>query len=70
MDKLKKHIRGRGVHIFKRLLNFQRTYPEEAFIKAISQADQYGLYDIHRLENLILKFVTDEFFQLENKYDI
>jgi transposase len=64
IDELKKHVRGRGVHVLQRLLNLQRTYPEEAFLKAITQAKQYGLYDIRRLETIILQFVSDEFFKL------
>ncbi len=36
----------------------------EPFLKAVVQAKHYGLYDINRLETIILQFVTNEFFQL------
>jgi len=65
VDGLKKHVRGRGDAKLQRLLNLMRLYPRDAFLKAISQAKQYGLYDLNRLENIILQFVTNEFFQLE-----
>jgi Homeodomain-like domain len=64
IDELKKRVRGRGIQAIQRLLNLMRLYPKEAFLKAVAQAKQYGLYDINRLENIILQFVTDEFFQL------
>ncbi len=43
---------------------FQRTYPSEPFLAALSQALTYGLYDLTRLESLILKQVRGAFFQL------
>ncbi len=64
IDELKKRVRGRGIQAMQRLLNLMRLYPKEAFLKAVAQAKQYGLYDINRLETIILQFVTNEFFQL------
>jgi hypothetical protein len=64
LDEFKKHVRGRGDSKLQRLLTLMRLYPKEAFLQAISQAKQYGLYDLNRLENIILQFVTNEFFQL------
>lgn len=64
VDELKKHVRGRGIQAMQRLLNLMRLYPKEAFLKAIMQAKHYGLYDINRLETIILQFVTSEFFNL------
>ncbi len=64
LDELKKKVRGRGVRQHQRLLDMMRTYPKEALIKAIEQAHQYGLYDLNRLEELILKYIGGEFFDL------
>ncbi len=64
IDELKKRVRGRGIQAMQRLLNLMRLYPKEAFLKAIEQSRHYGLYDINRLETIILQFVTNEFFQL------
>lgn len=64
IDELKKRVRGRGIQAMQRLLNLMRLYPKEAFLKAVVQAKHYGLYDINRLETIILQFVTNEFFQL------
>jgi transposase len=64
MKALKSSVRGRGGWEFKQLLYLKRLYPEQAFIAAIQQAYRYRLYDLKRLENLILKYIAGEFFNL------
>jgi transposase len=59
---LVQHAPGRGATRLKRLLHLKRTYPAEAFLGAIEQALTYGLFDITRLEALILKRVRGDFF--------
>ena len=61
---LKKRSRGRAVRKMQRLLCIKRTYPRQAFEKAINQASHYGLYDLNRLERLILSFVAGDFFNI------
>jgi len=61
---LKKRSHGRGVINLRRLLYLKRTYPCESFMKAIEQAFKYGLYDLARLENIILKYIAGDFFDL------
>ncbi|OGT48078.1 MAG: hypothetical protein A3F17_06230 [Gammaproteobacteria bacterium RIFCSPHIGHO2_12_FULL_41_15] len=60
----KKRIRGRGIRPMALLLHLKRTYPNDAFIAAITRAHTYGLYDLTRLEELILKYVAGDFFNL------
>lgn len=62
---LKKRSRGRAVIKLRRLLDLQRAYPQEAFILAVSKAAKYGLYDLSRLEKIILDNIGGgEFFDL------
>ena len=61
---LKSHVHGRGVWLFKRLLYLKQLYPAEAFMMAIEKAKQYGLYNMPRLEKLIIRCVAGEFFNL------
>jgi len=61
---LKKHSNGRGVRQMQRILNFKRTYPEDAFMKAVKEAWHYGLYDLTRLEKIILSYVAGDFFNI------
>ena len=62
---IKKSSYGSGRRKLQKLLSLQRTYPADAFKKAIETALQYGLYDLLRLENLILSFVAGDFFNLK-----
>jgi transposase len=61
---LKQHAPGRGLRRLRRLLELKRSYPPEAFYAAVAHALHYGLYDLGRLEQLILERVAGEFFQL------
>ncbi len=62
---LKKHVRGSGHRQLNRLLNLKRMYPKEAFFSALKKAEHYGLYDLNRLEGLIIKSVAGDYFNLE-----
>jgi hypothetical protein len=65
VQQLKRRSSGRGVRQMRRLLDLKRTYPPEAFEKAIVQALQYGLYDLPRLEQMILSHVQGDFFTIQ-----
>jgi len=64
MMHLKKRCHGRGVVKFRKLLELKRTYPEDAFMTAIRKAFKYGLYDLARLEKLIISFIAGNYFNL------
>ena len=49
----------------RRQIEMRRTYPPGPFIAAIEQALRYGLFDLTRLEDLILKQVGGDFFALK-----
>ena len=67
VDELKKRSSGRGVIKMRRLLDLRRTYPPQAVNKAVEQALQYGLYDLTRLEQMILSYVAGDFFTSEDQ---
>jgi len=48
----------------QRLLAIKGDYPAQALDPAIARALQYGVYDLSRLEKLILRFVAGDFFKL------
>jgi len=58
------HLNGRGTRALNRLLQIQRTYPAQPFMAALEQALKYGLFDLTRLENLVLRHVAGDFFAL------
>ena len=67
VDGLKKRVRGSGHRPLNRLLNLKRTYPADAFIRALKKACQYGMYDLNRLEELIIKSVAGNYFNLKEE---
>ena len=48
----------------RRLIEMRRTYPPGPFIAAIEQALRYGLFDLTRLEDLVLRQLAGDFFAL------
>jgi hypothetical protein len=66
---LVKRAHGRGVRQLRRLIEMKRTYPSEPFLAALTQALQFGLFDLGRLETLILKKIAGDFFNLDTKED-
>ena len=59
------HLNGRGTRALNRLLQLKRTYPMQPFMAALAQALKYGLFDLTRLENLVLRHVAGDFFALD-----
>ena len=62
---LKQRAHGRGVRALRRLLEMKRTYPAGPFLAAIELALHFGLFDLARLETLILRQVAGDFFDLD-----
>jgi hypothetical protein len=58
----------RATLALRRLLALRRDYPEEPFLKAIETATTYGLFDMQRLERLILKTIGSEYFVLAGQW--
>ena len=51
----------------RQLLRLLKEYPRESFLAAIREASQYGLYDLDRLERMILRRVARDYFLLLDK---
>jgi transposase len=61
---LKKRASGRGTIALRRLLKLLRDYPRSPFLSALRQAEHYGLFDLDRLERMVLKEIAHEYFVL------
>ena len=59
-------VKGRKVVALalRHLLRLLREYPREPFLAAVGEAAQYGLYDLDRLERMILRRVARDYFLL------
>ena len=51
----------------RQLLRLVREYPREPLLGAVGEAAQYGLYDLDRLERMILRRVERDYFLLTRK---
>jgi hypothetical protein len=64
VEALKKHYSGRATLPLRRLLHLVEDYPRAPLLEAIATATQYGLFDLERVENLILRTLAREYFLL------
>jgi transposase len=64
VEALGKRGRGPAPLLFRRLLAMVRDYPREPLVAAIGEAAQYGLYDLERVERMVLKRIGEDFFYL------
>ena len=63
---LKQHSRKLVVLALRQLLRMVREYPREPLLAAVAEAARYGLYDLDRVERMILRQVTRDYFLLNN----
>jgi transposase len=61
---LRQHYPGRSTLPLRRLLRLVEEYPRQPLLQAIQAAAQYGLYDLERVETIILRQLARDCFQL------
>jgi len=61
---LKQHSRKVVTLALRQLLRLVREYPREPLLGALREAARYGLYDLDRVERMILRRVAREYFLL------
>jgi transposase len=66
---LKQRSRKVVTLVLRQLLRLVREYPREPLLGAVRDAGRYGLYDLDRLERMILRRVTREYFLLDGGSD-
>ena len=66
---LKQRAHGRGAKMLQRLLRLVREYPREALLPVVRTAEQYGLYDLDRLERMVLRQIARDYFILPEDPD-
>ena len=54
--------RGYGALALRRLARMLRDYPTDALVAAVETAAQFGLFDLERVERMVLKNVGKDFF--------
>lgn len=61
-----KRYRSQSTRRLQRLLAIKHDYPRPAFDRAIARALHFGVYDLDRLEKIILTCVAGDFFDLDD----
>jgi len=61
---LKQRSRKLVVLALRQLLRLVREYPREPLLAAVREAAHYGLYDLDRVERMILRRVAQDYFRL------
>jgi hypothetical protein len=64
LTELKKHVGGRRSPL-RRLLSMLHDYPRETFVAVVGVAEKYRLFDLNRLENMVLRQIANDFFTPE-----
>lgn len=62
---LKQRSRKLVVLALRQLLRLVRDYPREPLLAAVGEATHYGLYDLDRVERMILRRVAQDYFRLK-----
>ncbi|TLY92033.1 MAG: IS21 family transposase [Gammaproteobacteria bacterium] len=62
---LKQRSRKLVVLALRQLLRLVRDYPREPLLAAVCEAAHYGLYDLDRVERMILRRVAQDYFRLK-----
>ena len=63
---LKRRGPGRGTLSLRRLLQMVREYPRRPLVRAVHAAAHYGLYDLERVERMVLREIAGEYFVLRD----
>jgi len=61
---LKKKGRRQTTLLLRRLLRMVYDYPRDPLLAAVQEAAHYGLYDLERVERMILRRISRDYFRL------
>jgi transposase len=64
VEALKKRHAGRAVRVLQRLRRMWLDYPQAPLDQALAVALAHGLFDLERIESLVLRHVAGDFFRL------
>ncbi|HKM54887.1 MAG TPA: hypothetical protein VJY33_15875 [Isosphaeraceae bacterium] len=66
---LKKRGRQQTTLALRHLLRMVREYPETPLKEAVAEAERYGLFDLNRVERMVLRRIAREYFRLNDNGD-
>jgi len=63
---LKKRGRKQTTLALRQLLRMIREYPQGPLREAIAEAERYGLFDLDRVERMVLRRIAHDYFRLKD----
>jgi hypothetical protein len=54
----------------RRLAQMRRDYPRKPFLAAVNEAAHYGLYDLERLDRMVLRHIAHDYFVVPDTRDL
>lgn len=66
---LKKRGRKQTTLALRQLLRMIREYPKGPLREAIAEAERYGLFDLDRVERMVLRRIAHDYFRLKGDHD-
>ena len=69
LDALRQHKPGRAVLAMQQMARMWREYPHDCVLAAVDQASAYGMYDLRRLERMVLRQTGGDLFGLPGSDD-
>src|SRR5215467_2322243 len=69
LQALKKRSPGRATLALRRLLRLVNDYPRALLLETLRTALAYGLFDLERVERMILRKLASEYFQIPAGHD-
>ena len=64
IDGIKQRAQGRGTLALRRLLRMLEDYPRESLLSAVKTANDFGMFDLERLERMVLRGIAKDYFIL------
>ncbi len=64
-----KKRKARATSALQELLRMVREYPREPLVASVREAAKYGLYELDRVERMILRRIGNEYFLLQPRED-
>lgn len=62
VGRLKRHPHSRGLRDVRRLLRMVNDYPRGPLVETVRTASHYGLYNLERIERMLLRSLARDFF--------
>ena len=60
-----RHRSATDPRTLRQLLRIVREYPRQSVVSAVADAARYGLFDLDRLERMVLRHIAREYFLLD-----